>query len=64
MEYLIKIVKGHGYSQKDIDYTLRAMRRYTREAVEIQMEFVDSMLPTKAGKRAVVVSKVSKDVSS
>lgn len=57
-EIIVKIIKGNEYSQKDTDYILGIMHKYTGDEMKIQVDFVDSIPLTKAGKRRVVISKV------
>ena len=53
---VIKIVKGDGYSSRDTDYILGTLQRYLGKDMELDIEFVNSISPTKAGKRRVVIS--------
>ena len=57
-EIFIKIMKGEGYSQEDTDYIVNTMHQYVGDDMRIQIQFVDSIPLTMAGKRRVVISKV------
>jgi len=55
---VIKIIKDVKYSQKDTDFILKKMNNYLDKDVEINIDFTDNILNTKAGKQRVVISKV------
>ena len=56
----VKIVKRGQYSERDSNYIIGGMKKIVGEDVQIEIEFVDSISPTRSGKRRVVISRISK----
>jgi phenylacetate-CoA ligase len=57
----VKIVKRGQYSEQDSNYIISGMKKIIGEDVQIEIEFVDSIPPTRSGKRRVVISRISKN---
>lgn len=55
---IIKIVKGETYSNKDNKFVLDYFQKYAPD-MEIEIEFVEEIPPTRSGKRHVVVSEIA-----
>jgi len=55
---IIKIVIGRTYSEEVTGYVLNEMHKYLGKKMRIDIEIVDSIPPTKSGKRRHVISKV------
>lgn len=59
-EFTIKIVKGENYSSNDSEYIHTNFKKYVGPDINVNIEFVDSIPTTKAGKKCVVKSEVPK----
>ena len=55
----VKIVKRSQYSEEDSNYITNRMKKIVGEDTQINIEYVDSIPPTKSGKRRVVISHQS-----
>jgi phenylacetate-CoA ligase len=55
---VVKIIKGPTYQDKDTTYLIRELKSRVGEDMDVQVEFVDSIPRTKAGKFRWVVSRV------
>jgi phenylacetate-CoA ligase len=56
---LIRIVKGNEYRGEDSNYIIKTMEHHIGRQGSVQLEFVEDIVPTKAGKRLFVISNVS-----
>lgn len=61
-EIVIKIVKGDNYSEQDASIIVQEFRRHLGEDIKVEMEFLDHIATTKAGKRIFVMSEVNRHV--
>lgn len=59
-DFTIKIVKGGNYSSNDSEYIHTSFKKYIDPDINVNIEFVDSIPTTKAGKRCFVKSEVPK----
>ena len=59
-KFTIKIVKGEKYSSNDSEYININFKKYIDPDININIEFVDYIPTTKAGKRCFVKSEVPK----
>ena len=59
-KFIIKIVQNENYSLNDSEYILNSFKKYIGPELDINLEFVESIPTTKAGKRHFVKSKVQK----
>jgi len=57
-EMTIKIVRADGYSTVHTDYIVDTIHKYAGKDIKIDIQFVDLIPLTNAGKRKVVISKV------
>ena len=55
---VIRVVKGEGYTEQDTSHFLRVIGAHAGEDVRINVEFVDDIVTTKAGKHRFVISRV------
>ncbi len=55
----IKLVKNEKFTKEDADYILKKIKGMVGEDVEVNIEFVDSIPPTRSGKERFVISKVN-----
>jgi len=55
----IKLVKNEKFTKEDADYILKKIKGMAGEEVEVNIEFVDSIPPTRSGKERFVISKVN-----
>jgi len=58
---IVKIVKEAGFSKRDLNYILHRLKERVGKNMSIEIEFVDSIERTKAGKFRFVISKSSSD---
>ena len=56
---LIRIVKGRTYGEKDSNRLLSTMEHHVGRRGSVQLEFVEEIPPTRAGKRLFIISNVS-----
>ncbi|GAI10990.1 unnamed protein product, partial [marine sediment metagenome] len=56
----LKAIKNKVYDESETAEILRVMKRYCGEGVNIEVEFVDEIPTTKAGKRRYIISEVPK----
>jgi len=56
---IVKIVKGPVFSDKDIHFILNSFKKYVKDDMDVELQFVDEIPPTRSGKRLVVVSSIS-----
>ena len=54
----MKIVKRSNYTNKDTEFILKSLGEVFGEGISVELEFVDSIPRTKAGKFRWVISKV------
>ena len=59
-EFTIKIVRGENYSSNDSEYIHANFKKYVGPDINVNIEFVDCIPTTKAGKRSFVKSEVQK----
>jgi len=57
---LIKVVKGEGYTDRDTNHFLGIIKSHAGEGISIETEFVDEILPAKAGKYKFIISNSQK----
>ncbi len=57
-ELNIKIVRNNKFTEKDLQYIISQIRKEVGDCMNIDVEFVDSIPPTRSGKRRFVISKV------
>ena len=55
----IKIVKNEKFTDADLRHIITWIKKHAGEEMEVNVEFVDSIPPTKSGKRRFVISKVA-----
>jgi phenylacetate-CoA ligase len=53
---LVKVVKGEGYTERDTEHFLGIIKAHAGKSIGIETEFVDEILPTKAGKYKFIIS--------
>jgi len=56
---VIKVIKAEYYSDKDTEYFLGVIRAHAGEGIDIEVQFVDEIPLTKAGKWKFIISHVS-----
>ena len=56
---LIKLVKREGYTDKDTEHFLSTVKAHLSERAKIEMEFVDEIPTTRAGKHKFVISRIN-----
>lgn len=61
-ELNIKIVKNDKFTEKDKNYIFSEIKKHAGDEININLEFTDSIPPTRSGKRRFVISKVPMDV--
>jgi phenylacetate-CoA ligase len=59
-QLLIKLVKRESYTDKDTEHFLSTIKAHISERAEIEVEFVDEIPTTKAGKYRFIISNVPK----
>ncbi len=57
---LARVVPGEGYSWADTDFFTGLIRSHVGQDVEIKVEHVDEIAPTKAGKHEFIISRLSR----
>jgi phenylacetate-CoA ligase len=57
----INIVKNEKFTEKDFNHIVSWIKKHAGEEMNIDIEFADSIPPTKSGKRRFVISKVPID---
>lgn len=57
---IIKIVKRPGYSEKDSEYLVKELRSRISQEIDIELDFVEDIPLTKAGKYRWIVSKLQR----
>jgi phenylacetate-CoA ligase len=58
---LIKLVKGKEYNKKDLDLYIDIIKKTVGDEMEIEIQFVDKIDPTKSGKHRPVISEIEID---
>jgi len=54
----VKIVRNDKFTENDLRYIVSQIKKHAGENMEIEVEFVDHIPPTRSGKRRFVISKV------
>ena len=57
----IKIVKNKKFTNSDLEYIISEIKKHAGEEMDVDIEFVSSIPPTRSGKRRFVISKVPID---
>lgn len=55
----VKLVRNEKFKEKDADYILRKIKGTVGKDIEVNIEFVDHIPPTRSGKERLIVSKVN-----
>ncbi len=58
---VIKLIRAEAYADRDTEHFLSIIRWHAGEGVAVETEFVDHIVPTKAGKSKFVISKVASE---
>jgi phenylacetate-CoA ligase len=54
----IQLVRGKGYSEKDNDFVITAVKRFLGDNCEVEFEYLDDIPPLPSGKRSTFSSEV------
>ena len=58
---LVKIVKNSKFTSNDVTHIIENIRKLGGDKLELELKFVDSIPPSKSGKRRFVVSRVGRE---